>query len=427
MKKTAIILLMAAALALWAAPGARAGFDDEFIESNDIGQNKVPHTGLSRILVIPVIVDTLPVPDMKKWRAFFQNDLDAFTFKNFWHVNSLGKYETDVTLLDPIHYDKCPLPDSFTGCKVARGDVNALQPGIDFVKGLLKRAQKERNVNFADFDINGPKQVADGWADGIIIMSNADFTGVALPVSLFKDLKLDGVRIGAVAFAALDDNEVIPVHEFGHLLGFGDLYHEHKRDRGTFLSLMGEYDTGMPLIDAYSRVKIGWAEIVDVTGPVAEYRLPPALTSGYVLRIGGEKEYFLIENRMPGKLFDRALKGPGIAVYHIDESTLPKPGKWTFIQLVQQCLNCNEWHPLIMNMQPNGEFNIQRGISPDPNLCLFHKGNSLMPDYLNQAPLSEEHHTLNSNWYNGEPSDIKIYDIDDQTHLPAITVKVGFD
>ena len=414
--------------ALSAAP-CLAGFDDQFIESDDVGQNKVPHLGYSRILVIPVVIDELGDPPMGTWESFFRNDLDAFTFKNYWHTNSLGEYETDVTLLDPIHYAKCPLPaDKFKNCKVLRGDVNALQPGIDFIKDLLGRAQKERGVNFADYDINGPDRVADGWADGILVMTNADFTGVALPVSLFKSIKFDDIKIGAVAFAALDDQAVIPVHEFGHLLGFGDLYHEHKRDRGLYLSLMGEYDKGIPLLDAYSRIKVGWADVVQAQGAPQEYRLAPAETSGQVLRIGGDSEYYLVENRGPGAFFDKGLSSRGLAVYHVDESTRPEPGKWTFIQLVVNCLNCNEWRPLVMNMQPDGKFRIQRGVLPvQPTEILFRAGDALKPDYMFQNALTEDRWSLNSNWYTGEPSDITINGIDDTGHLPAITVQVGYD
>jgi M6 family metalloprotease-like protein len=420
-----LVLLFAAILS---APCA-AGFDDQFIEPHDIGQNKVPHMGYSRVLVIPVVIDELGDPALSGWEAFFRNDLEAMTFKNFWHVNSVARYEVDTTLLEPVHYAKCPLPtDTFPGCKVPRGDVKALQPGIDFIKDLLTRVQKEQGVNFADYDINGPDYTADGWVDGILVMTNADFTGIALPVSFFKNMKLDGTKIGAVAFAALDDHPVIPIHEFGHLLGFGDLYHEHKRDRGLYLSLMGEYDRGIPLIDAYSRIKIGWADVVEAEGAPQEFRLAPAETSGQVLRIGGDSEFYLVENRGPGKFFDKGLSGRGLAVYHVDESTRPEPGKWTFIQLVIDCLNCNEWHPLAMNMPPDGRFRIQRGELPvQPGELLFGTGDKLMPDYMFQNVLTEYRYSLNSNWYSGEPSDIAIFDIDNRTHLPAITVKAGIE
>lgn len=422
----AAFALLIAALA--AAP-CFAGFDDHFIEPDDVGQNKVPRMGYSRVLVIPVVINELGDPPMAEWEAFFRNDLDALTFKNYWHVNSVGRYETDVTLLEPVTYEKCPLPkDKFPGCKVPRGDINALQPGIDFIKDLFARIQKEQGVNFADYDINGPDMTADGWADGIMVMTNADFSGVALPVSLFKNIKFDGVKIGAVAFAALDDHPVIPIHEFGHLLGFGDLYHEHKRDRGLYLSLMGEYDKGIPLIDAYSRVKVGWADVIEAKGKPDAFRLAPAETSGQVLRIGRESEFFLMENRGPGKFFDKALKSRGLAVYHIDETTRPEPGKWTFIQLVVNCLNCNEWRPLAMNEQPDGKFRIQRGALPvQPDELLFRTGDRLKPDYLFQNVLNEDRYSLNSNWYTGEPSDIAITGIDSESALPSITLTAGYE
>ena len=424
MKRFAIIIF---AVCLLATTAARAGFDDHFAESGDIGEYKVPHEGLSRILVVPVIIDNLDTPDLAPWSAFFENKLDALTFRNYWHVNSLGRYNTEVRMIEPIHYADCPLPEEFTNCRVPRGDIDALAPAIDFVKELLERARDEQGLNFADFDLNGSRGVPDGWADGILIITNADISGVALPMSLFKNIKIHGVQIGGVGFLTFSDHEVIALHEFGHLLGFADLYHEQKQDRGAYLSLMGEYSHGIPLLDAYSRMKIGWADVVDVDGPPESLLIPPAIVSGRVIRIGGESEFYLVENRTPGEFFDADLEKPGLAIYHIDESLLPEPGEWTFIQLVTDCLNCDEWHPFIMNEQPDGKFRIQRGESTDPNICLFRGGQSFKPDYLSQNPITDDNAKMHSNWYSGEPSDVLISDINDKDHLPAIRATVGYD
>jgi hypothetical protein len=191
---------------------------------------------------------------------------------------------------------------------------------------------------------------------------------------------------------------------------------------------MGEYDKGIPLIDAYSRVKVGWADVIEAKGKPDAFRLAPAETSGQVLRIGRESEFFLMENRGPGKFFDKALKSRGLAVYHIDETTRPEPGKWTFIQLVVNCLNCNEWRPLAMNEQPDGKFRIQRGALPvQPDELLFRTGDRLKPDYLFQNVLNEDRYSLNSNWYTGEPSDIAITGIDSESALPSITLTAGYE
>lgn len=410
---------------------AVAGFDDEFLEAGSIGQDKVPHLGFSRVLVIPLIIDDVKSPDglLDRWNSYFENKLDAFTFRNYWNVNSLGRYDVEVTFAKPVHYATCPLPKEFKNCAVPRGDANALEPGIKFLKDVIDRVKKESGINFADFDVNGPKEIADGWVDGLMVMSNADFPGVALPVSLFKKFSVDGVKIGAVAIASLDDKEIIATHEFGHLLGFGDLYHEHKHNRGLYLSLMGEYNDGMPLIDAYSRYKIGWADVIDIKPgtPPEKILLPPAITSGKVARIGNDKEFFLVENRGPGDLFDKKIEKQGLAIYHVDETVFPIPGKWSFIQFVQNCLNCDEWRPLVMNEQPGGKFVIQMGDVKKIGDILFHKGDSFKSDYTNQNEISERNPAFNSNWYSGEPSDVEITDIDDATTLPGVTVKIGYN
>lgn len=407
------------------ATASFAGFDDQFTESNDIGENKIPHVGLSHVLIIPVIVKGGPKIDMDRWNAFFENKLDAFTFRNFWSVNSLGRYDVQVTFIEPITYDSCPLPKEFKDCAIKRGDTNALKPGIKILTEILSRARDDRGVRFRDFDVNGPDEAPDGWDDGILVLSNMDFGGIAFPLSLFKRTSIDGVKIGGVAVACLKDDEVVALHEFGHLLGFGDLYHENERNRGLHLSLMGEYTKSPPLLDAYSRMKIGWADVVQPGPGDHSVRLAAAETTGRVIRVGGPKEFFLIENRRPGKFFDRNLSRPGLAIYHIDENKLPRPGRFAFIQLLQHCLNCDTWHPLIMNVPPDGLFAVQFGLKPKNDSLLFRTGDSFLPDYSSQNPPSVDEHPLNSNWYSGEPSDIAIHNIDSDGHLPAITFELS--
>lgn len=411
-------------------------FDDQFIEANDIGENKIPHFGKSRVLMVPIIIETSKYPNMVKWEKFFRYDMSTGTntFSNFWKVNSLGKYDVEVVMVDPIFYSDCPLPPTFKNCAIPRGDVNALSPGIKFLKNLLKRVKEERKINFKDFDINGIDGKADNWIDGILVMSNASFPGVAFPISIFDKIEFDGVKIGAIAIAELNGDEVIALHEFGHLLGFGDLYHEKKRRSGLHFSLMGEYTKKIPLLDAYSRMKIGWANVEETNTAIQnsiskEMIVPPVIDTGKIFKIGSDKEFFLIENRGPDTagLYDMSLHKNGIAIYHIDETKLPRPNKYLFVQLLAHCLNCDEWHPLIMNVQADGLFEIQQGLSKRNSIDekdLFHTGNTLVPDLENQHLFSNTNRYLSSNWYNGKPSGIHITDIDSDTALPNISIKL---
>ena len=99
-------------------------------------------------------------------------------------------------------------------------------------------------VDFSQFDTSGSiAGTPDQVIDGVIIVSNAGFPGIALPV---KDLSGNqilnflgappsftyaDVTIGAVAISGAEGfggekATFVTAHEFGHLLGFCDLYNE---------------------------------------------------------------------------------------------------------------------------------------------------------------------------------------------------------
>lgn len=167
-------------------------------------------------------------------------------------------------------------------------------------------------------------------ADGVVLGDGEDgggfFTG--------GELQCDGPE----AQATLG----IWVHEFGHDLGWIDLYDIDGSSAGVdtwsvmglhWLALPGEpTGTRPPLPDPFSRWQVGWLTPTQVTTPTADVPLASSATTDEVLQVrdnpdgvdvgflggAGTGEYFLVENREQAG-YDIALAGCGTLVWHIDE------------------------------------------------------------------------------------------------------------
>lgn len=483
MKKRALLFTVTAFLVLTAP--SFGGYVDHFTRTDDIGQYKAPNRGVSHILVIRVQVNDKPY-DWAPWEAFFDNDAPGFTFRNYYREQSLGRYDPIVTLTDPIEYDTCPAqfnnPKLFPNCSIARGDPNALLPGLSLIHEIFERLTVEQPwINLADFDINGINGAPDGWLDGVILISNLDFTGIALPTSIFYDVEItwglcakmieglapylgglnidpdevcpllvnmtpeelqntppfdqlylleaQGKKVGMVGIASSLDPLIIPIHEFGHVLGFGDLYREHyatdppytKTIPGLKYSMMGSYGNNyVPQFDAFSRMRIGWANPIPVQGTMTVL-IPPVLESGVVYYFETGNEMFVVENRGPESYYDSIFSKNGLAVYHVNLLREPDPGPFGFVFMLLNCLNCDDWKPFIMNEQADGLFELQRGITgTNPDNDLFHTGDEFPTGMNYEPPPSPTNLVLNSNNYNGRYTGFSITDIDSDTYAPYI-------
>jgi M6 family metalloprotease-like protein len=121
-------------------------------------------------------------------------------------------------------------------------------------------------------------------------------------------------------------------HEYGHALGLPDLYDTDYSSRGVgkwSLMAYGAWNYAVnpgdrpAQFDAWSKYKLGWVNVIPVTGILLNQEIQPVAGSGTVFQIlegspssGGE--YFLLENRQRTG-FDTQLPGTGLLIWHIDE------------------------------------------------------------------------------------------------------------
>jgi len=402
------------AVAWLLVPSAHADYMDHFVVRQDVGPQKVPSLGKSHWVLIPVEVAGFPAFDLPALQAFYSG-----TFKDYYRTASLNRFEPTVTVLPPVRYDQCPLSEvDFPGCAVSRGDGRALGVANGLLRDIIQRANAA-GADFAQFDINGRSEAPDGYADGVMVLSNTPFSGIAYPVGFFNDgdnlaggtsgpFIVDGVKIAHVAIGGNADNEVM-VHEAGHLLGLTDLYDESGRYMGLPLSFMGSWSYGprIPLPDAETRYRLRWGYVTQASW-TRRYILRPSETSGDILRLGVGDEYFLLENRGPGR-YDQNLATRGLAVFHVDRSGL-SGAEGSFLDRLLFCVNCNPWRPYIRLVEADLRADIASGGEYSSWTDLFGRGDAIS-SRSSKAAFGPDNPQQSLRWYDGTVSGFAIKDV----------------
>lgn len=422
---------LAAALLLVAAP-AWATFADHFDSGAAIGPEKVPHDGSTRVLVLRANVLTEADPPWLKWEEYFDDALPANAFENYWAANSLGVFTPQTDLAALVDVPECPIPGA-SPCDFDLNDLFSVLAAIDFLKQFIGQAIADLGVDMRDYDLSGPAGAPDGWADGVVLLINAPFRSIAFPLGAFDQTAYNGVRIGAVAVTNAFEDEDTAAHEFGHLLGFADMYDEDGTSAGLTYTLMGggrNYTgaTRVSALNAYDRLRIGWATAVDVSGSQTLH-IEPALTSGKVYRVGASMtEYFLIENRRPLSIGGFEIDGgglmgsPGLAIWHVDDAVQPLPtGVLGLPYLVR-----DDWRPRIMLEQADGAYDLQFDRSALDEGDLFRDGDAFLPG-PSHAPIGAANPIFDSNYYSGAPSNLAVDNIDVASAAPDIVADVSYD
>lgn len=452
-----VVVTAAAVACAFVAGAARADYIDHFATRTDVGVYKVPAVGETRVLVIPVLIDDQPYSAGSE-AAFLEEIADfyvdddvsvfdgGFRFTAWWRQQSLGKFVPRVDVAAPVHFATCPPLGPHADCAIPRGAgfaegdlqgaIATVADALAFLDEVLLCAQSGPGgarscsggggVDLAAYDTRGNQAGPDGFVDGVIVISNANFPGIALPVKdiaaqpllqfagPFPSFEYGAVTVGAVAIAGAaappQRETFVSVHEFGHLLGFADLYNEAGTTTDLPYTLMGGwfYDSAASLLDPFSRVAIGWANVVQVAGP-GSFTLPSAARSGVVLKVGDGDEFFLVEHRQ--RVVD-AFDGDfqidgGVLVERVRLQKRPSPAAGNYFNTLQNCVNCTPFDPMLMIEEADGEYQLQRNRGRDDAGAFFQAGDAIAPS-TNTDVRSAENPVFSTNLLDGTPTGITI-------------------
>jgi hypothetical protein len=168
------------------------------------------------------------------------------------------------------------------------------------------------------------------------------------------------------------------------------------------------YDEPASLLDPFSRVAIGWANVVAVGGP-GTFALPTSATSGTVLKIGDGDEFFLVEHRRryPDVLDDDLGVSAGVLVQRVRLARRPSPEAGFYFNTLSECVNCNPFDGMLTVEEADGRYDLQRGGARDDAADLFVAGGVLGPS-SDTAPRTAETAVGSTNLFAGPATGITI-------------------
>jgi hypothetical protein len=442
------MLVWLVSLVAFTSTVARADYIDHFANPDDIGLLKVPRFGTTKVLVIPIIIEDQPFQQgseqafLDELAAFYDPAAEGWAFTPYWETASLGRFRPEATVAEPVRFATCPPLGAHEDCRIPRGAglaegdtqgaVQVLVDAFDFIDVILRCASEGPSgeclggggVNFADFDTSGAEQgVPDDVVDGVILVSNAGFPGIALPVKdlsnndligffgPFPEFIYDDKLVPAAAISGNENAAFVSVHEFGHLLGWCDLYNEAGTTTDMPYTLMGGWfyrDSGS-LPDAYSRAAAGFAHVIQASGD-GTFTIGAAGETGTVLKVGGGDEFFMVELRK--KVDDDAIDGDmtepfGVVIERVRLQKRPSPERGSYFSTLQNCVNCTPFDTFLSIEQADGRFELENRFPRDDDEDLFQAGSEIAPSD-DTAPRSLDNEVFSTNRYDGSRTDITI-------------------
>lgn len=341
-------------------PALEAAAEERIEAAEGTPATTPPATGTQDVLVVLVeFTDQALATSAADWADLFfgpdQSVADYYADASFGALDLVPAPETQGTVDDGVVVVSLPRthPDSANNyglfAPVARQAIQAAGATVDFAAH--------------DDDASGSLS-PDELHVGLVLAGTEAAQGCASPTlwahrgSLGTPATVDGVTVGdeEVNGGYFSGGELqcpngplqqatvgIWVHEFGHDIGWNDLYDLDGSSAGVDAwSVMGSHwqaldgepiGTRPPLPDPFHRMQVGWLTPTVVSAPSDDVAVASAAATGEALQVGdnpdgvdigflgggGTGEYFLVENRRP-EGYDVALPGCGALVWHIDES-----------------------------------------------------------------------------------------------------------
>jgi len=302
-------------------------------------------SGVARVIVLLASFQDVP-EDPTHDAAFFDGTFNAEgpsagSVRSYYQEVSFGALTINATIIPTWWRSSRTMSDY--GADSSNGVDDANGPIYRLVTETVQAA--DPTTDFRPFDADG-----DGVVDHVVVVhagaaqentpGDTDLIWSHRWAVLDADpltpgsqaLRADGVQI----FGYIMVSEFSPIgvvtHEFGHDLGLPDLYDTDRTSEGVGVwDLMGGGSwNGFPPgsspahLSAWSRMRLGWATVIDVTTSLVGASINAVETSGDVYRLrirttfSGD-EYFLVENR-EAIGFDAGLPGFGLLIWHVDDT-----------------------------------------------------------------------------------------------------------
>jgi len=290
-----------------------------------------PSTGARKLLMLLInYADTEP--------AYRQSDFDALmnepgfngigSFRDYYLEQSYGTLDITTTV---TRWVTLPHPKGYYG---PEGAINMIRDALNIL---------DSEINLNDFDND-----KDGILDGLAVIhqgSGQEYTGGIDDIwshsSTIYGMEFDGVQVRRYTIEPEQLGTTgristigVVCHEFGHNLGAPDFYDTDYEGSGGDYPGTGVWDLmgsgawngdngNRPAgTNMWQKIQLGWCNPTMLTESVQVNKMPSADTKPVAYRFDTTVpgEYFILENRQQNGVFDNALPGHGLIIYHVNEA-----------------------------------------------------------------------------------------------------------
>ena len=257
--------------------------------------------------------------------------------RDYYIQNSGGRFIPQFDVVGPV-----VLPNT-VGYYGENGNYGLDTRAEEMIIDACRLADEQYGVNFADYDLNN-----DGLVDNVFVFyagvneaeGGGDNTIWPHRSELTEVLVLDGKTVSVYACTSeINMAGWSPqmagigtfCHEFGHVLGWPDLYDTDGSENGETegvwdwsLMCTGSYNNEgrtPPSLSAVERMLVGWCEPEELVY-TGNYTLQDIQSSNkaYFIPTDTDGEYFILENRQNTSGWDMYLGGHGLLIWHVDRS-----------------------------------------------------------------------------------------------------------
>ena len=258
--------------------------------------------------------------------------------RDYYYDNSMGQFDPEFDVVGPVNLDYSCYEGNDKARQIFKDALDAVDDQVDF---SLYDADNDGEIDMVFFMVAGYSSSYSGNNSGYLwphMSYLIDWWSGWPPQPYVYDGKSMGTYASSCEIYGWESQgTTMPnaigtfCHEFGHVLGLPDLYDTDYANSGGDSNHPGDWDVmAGGSGNNYGRNPVGYSlwerwELGFTDKPTELTHGTKSLTAvdisntGYMMQSPNENEFFLFENRQPGK-WDKALPGHGLVITRVDYS-----------------------------------------------------------------------------------------------------------
>ena len=255
--------------------------------------------------------------------------------RDYYYDNSMGQFDPDFDIAGPVNLDYSCYEGNDKAREIFKAALDAVDNQVDFTQ---YDADNDGEIDMVFFMVAGYSSSYSGNNSGYLW----PHMSYLIDWSTWQPYIYDGMQMGSYAssceiYGWESQGSNMPnaigtiCHEFGHVLGLPDLYDTDYSGSGGESNHPGEWDVmaggsgrnygrnpvGYSL---WERWELGFTETpTEIELGSSTLTALDVSNTGFMMQSPNEDEFFLFENRQPGK-WDFALPGHGLVITRVDYS-----------------------------------------------------------------------------------------------------------